>query len=181
MAYTVPMEEMALFQGTPVTLTALLDSREARAARERALLREYGAPVLVVLVNMPGAVKDHPAARRAHAAAMEALKAGLLDGGFSILHQEVLPLPTGPEGYFSVNAPAEELKELCCGLEESHPYGRLFDLDVIGMDGAPLSRRDFGRPGRRCLVCGGPAADCVSRQLHPLSEVLGAIAAILDQ
>lgn len=169
-----------MFQGEPVTLPALLDSREARAARERALLRAYGAPVLVILVNMPGAVKDHPAARRTHAAAMEALKAGLADGGFSVLHEEVHPLPTGPEGYFSVNAPAEELKALCCGLEENHPYGRLFDLDVIGPDGAPLSRRDLGRPGRTCLVCGGPAADCASRQLHALSEVLGAIAEILE-
>ncbi len=170
-----------LFEGQPVDLPTLLHSREARVQRQQALLEAYGCPVICVLCNMPGPVKDHPAARQVHQAAMDALLEALLQKGFPPARfQQSLPLLTGPEGYVCIQAEAKPLKSLCCRIEQSHPYGRLMDLDVIGLDGIPLSRREFGMPPRACLVCGGPAADCVSRRLHTLEQVHAGIAAILQ-
>ena len=62
---------------------------------------------------------------------------------------------------------AAELKELCVSIEDRGDIGRLYDLDVIGVDGEKLSRRE----GRRCLICGGPAAVCARSRAHDLKEI----------
>lgn len=41
-------------------------------------------------------------------------------------------------------------------IEEADALARLFDIDVIGMDGEKLTRG----AERRCIVCGGPVTAC---------------------
>ncbi len=171
----------ARFQGEFVTLAALLDSREARAIHQKELLRGYGQPVVCVLANMPGAVKNNPAARAVVKAGMDALNKALLAQAIPILHLEERPLITGPEGYCVASCPEQALKRLCYDIECAHPWGRLMDLDVIGGSGVPLSRKSLGAPPRTCLVCGGSAADCGRSQAHPLEEVYEKISEILDR
>ena len=42
---------------------------------------------------------------------------------------------TGDEWIAAVDADAAAIKELTMEIENRHPFGRLFDIDVIGVDG----------------------------------------------
>ncbi len=57
----------------------------------------------------------------------------------------VLWLPTGPEAMWCVEHSAEEIKALCSELEQNHPLGRLWDIDVICPQAGLISRRAQGR------------------------------------
>jgi holo-ACP synthase/triphosphoribosyl-dephospho-CoA synthase len=52
-------------------------------------------------------------------------------------------------------------------VEECHPLGRLFDLDVILPDGKKMERRT----PRSCLVCGREGFFCASSRAHPIEEI----------
>ena len=170
-----------VFTGTPATLAQLLASREQRAAQQKNLLTIWRVPVVCVLCNLPGAVKNCPAGDILFLEATQALYALLEMHEISIVYDDAQNHVTGAEAFVCACAGAETLKRICCEIEETHPLGRLFDLDVIGLDGVPLSRTQLCFPKRRCLVCGGDAASCVSRQLHPLSDVQAVILSMLKQ
>ena len=78
-----------------------------------------------------------------------------------------------------VEADAVDLKAALVALEDSHPLGRLWDLDVASRQGS-LSRRDLGHPARRCLVCDEPAHACARSQAHSRETLFAAIEAMLD-
>jgi len=56
-------------------------------------------------------------------------------------------------------------------IEDQHPLGRLWDADVIDINGVSLSRKHFGLPARRCLLCEQPAHDCARSRLHAMQEL----------
>ncbi|MEK1374296.1 hypothetical protein HC007_07995 [Limosilactobacillus fermentum] len=52
------------------------------------------------------------------------------------------------------------VKEGTVAFEETTPYNRLFDLDVLIKEGETahsLSRGELNLPVRTCLICGRPA------------------------
>ena len=55
--------------------------------------------------------------------------------------------------------------------------GRLFDMDVIALDGLKLARQEE----RRCLVCGAVGRGCASRRLHSLEELNAAVTRLLRE
>jgi holo-ACP synthase/triphosphoribosyl-dephospho-CoA synthase len=55
--------------------------------------------------------------------------------------------------------------------------GRLFDMDVIGLDGRKLARAEE----RRCLCCGAAGRGCASRRLHSLEELGAAVTKLLRE
>ena len=69
--------------------------------------------------------------------------------------------------HLSAEDGARLLKNIGVKLEEETPWGRLYDIDIIGMDGEKLSRPS----PRRCIVCGGPAADCARSRAHGLDQI----------
>ena len=75
---------------------------------------------------------------------------------------------------------AQVLKSATTDLEEHHPLGRLWDLDVITASGTGLSRLQLGRPARRCLLCSRPARECGRSRRHSLPELLGKIRNMVD-
>ncbi len=166
--------------GTAVDLAAMLARREARAARQRALVARHARPVVTLTLVAPGPVKDTAAARAAYAAAREAIRCMLDDAGHAIEAAEDSLLATGPEAMFVVDADPLELKRALVALEERHPLGRLWDLDVTTCDGAGVGRAQLGLPARRCLVCAEPAHACARAQRHPLAELQRVIAEKVD-
>ena len=121
-----------------ITLEQLLKSRDQRWETERRLLKEFPGQTLVVLtVVMPGRVK-----RNAHTAVIAHAVHAFL--GPSVVLRYTNDAPTGYEAYWIVRAEARSLKRQMCGIEDFHPLGRLFDLDVIQSDATPLSRTDVG-------------------------------------
>ena len=154
-----------------ITLTEILTAREERVSIQNALLAEYKAPVISFTMNIAGPVKVTDLTHRAFLWGMDQLRLGLLQNKMKVLKEFSRNLPTGDEGYFSVDAPAEQVKSLCVRIEEDDQYlGRFFDMDVIGLNGCKLERG----VERACIVCGKPGRDCASRRLHTVSELQSA-------
>ena len=76
----------------------------------------------------------------------------------------------------SADAPAEKLKDMAVNIEETHKFGRLFDMDIIGTDGEKLSRQTY----RKCLICGDQAQNCARSRKHTIAEMQEQIRKILS-
>lgn len=148
---------------TGVTLQQMLDARERRSRRQRAMLNQLsgGAGCLLCLtMNIAGAVKRTPLIRLLFDEGVRLFE----DLHIPVLSRQVLDEQTGPEAFWLVAAGAEEVKQAARRLEDRFPAARLFDFDVLDGDGQKLSRP----AARACLICGGPAALCARSRRHGL-------------
>ncbi len=150
-----------------VTLEAILSAREERVKRQRFYGTEYSLPLVSFTMNIAGPQKDSPLIRRGFREGVRVLKAAL--SSFDLVQGEELFLPTGPEGYWVIRGEAKEIKKATVRVEENHPLGRLFDLDVILPDGTKMERST----PRSCLVCGRKGFFCASSRAHPVDEIQG--------
>ena len=83
------------------------------------------------------------------------------------LFKDVLFLETGPEAFICVDCDKENLKEWAVEIEDSDRLGRLFDIDIIGVDGNKVDRKQE----RSCLLCSNSAKICSSRRIHSLESI----------
>lgn len=161
---------------TAATLEDILTAREQRVQRQREALDRWELPVISLTLVMPGPVKDSDMARFLISEAVSEIKRLCKQQGWQIAFTEQINQIAGPEALFVINTEALELKQALIRLEEIHPLGRLWDMDVLTVDGASISRRDLGMEGRRCLVCDKPGHICTRSQAHTLNELLHIIA-----
>lgn len=179
----------------------LLRSRDVRVEHQRELLTRFpGASLICFTVILPGSVKRDVRSLKVAKAGVDALSQTFrndflkdkTDKTDMILYQEERDLATGFEAYLVVSMPPEQAKKLCCDIEDTHPLGRLMDIDVIvdsstspGMTEElsvrPLGRADIGRPERRCLLCGKPARECMRAHAHTQEEIQSSINVILSK
>ncbi len=165
----------------PVTLHDILKSRDERAARQRQLLEDYAGQgdtaLISFTVNYPGEVKRNADALKIYAAGAEAMERLLKN---AIIHSERRAPLTGPEGFWVVKIQPREAKALTAALEQSHPLGRLFDIDVLGHNGA-FDRPSLGLPPRVCLICGEIPAVCRRENRHTLDELKAHIHEMIER
>ena len=114
--------------------------------------------------------------KKAFLSGKEALFAVLQKENIPILTQTEFDEKTGNEIILTVDYPADKIKELTTELEENHPFGRLFDMDVIGTDGEKLSRGVY----RKCLICGCQAQECARSRKHTVAEMQAKIEEMLS-
>lgn len=156
------------FQGSPVSLEAMLNRREARSRELEAFAKAYPQDCLVCLkLNIPGPVKDHPR--------FEALFQEGVDE-FINLYPEAQELSrhrgiTGSEITWRLVKEAQGVKKDLVTLEEAYPRYRLFDFDVM-VKGQAISRQDLNLPERHCLICHQPAKVCGRSRSHDLPTLL---------
>ena len=163
-------------QEREITLPEILLAREQRVGIQNELLARHHAPVISFTMNIAGPVKVTALSHRAFLWGCEQLRLGFIQNRLPVLKEYTRSLPTGDEGYYAVDAPAETVKALCVEIEEGNEYlGRLFDMDVIGRNGLKLERG----VERSCIVCGRPGRDCASRRLHSVAELQSATASNL--
>lgn len=152
-------------------LQRVLQGREDRASLQSRLFRR-GLVVVQVSLNIPGFPKrlagDIFFADRMAARILEEIH----DLGGSVLQE--IGLLNGA-GYAvlvgaRLDGPLHLLKRRCIALEESLPWGRAFDLDVLTQAGS-VSRQGLGEPPRRCLLCGGEAKSCAREGRHDRREL----------
>ena len=160
-----------------VTLQEILDARERRAEAQRQLLKQYARPLISFTMNIPGPVKDSPMIRRAFDEGLRMLDDALGEAGIACASRQITHADTGNEFLCAVKASAAAVKEICMRIEDGSPMGRLFDMDVIGLDGQKLARKEE----RRCLVCGALGRGCASRRLHSLEELNAAVTRLLRE
>lgn len=156
------------------TLGQLLDAREAREARQRALLAQYGHPLVSFTLNIAGPVKTGALIERA------------FDEGLRLIAARCVPMRveecravTGYEALLVVPGDALALKRCSLRIEEADELGRLFDIDVVDTSGDKVSRAAVGSPERRCLLCGEPAHACARSRAHGLEAVVARTRKIL--
>jgi holo-ACP synthase len=187
-----------------ITLNELLASRDARHATQQKLLAEHSGKTLVCLtVVMPGSVKRNQQSLTAAHAAVEAMRKafGIKENkGLSTLEtletpENLVPLEnpeplaptlleldleTGYEAYLITPMPLLEAKRIAVNIEDTHPLGRLFDIDIINADGVPVSRDAIGEKPRRCLVCDHEARYCMRMRWHTQEEIWAKIYEMVD-
>ena len=152
-----------------ITLDMLLESREKRWQLQRRLIQENPGLTLVCLtVIMPGNVKRNAQSLVVAHAGVEAIQRAF---GQSIQWQREQDLSTGYEGYYLVDMSMIACKRLACEIEDNHPLGRLFDIDVINTHVEPVSRSVIGREGRKCLLCDQDARYCMRNHTHTRDEL----------
>ncbi len=157
-----------------VTLQQMLEAREARAFRQLQLNREYQRPLISFSMNIPGPVKNSPLIARGFRSGCEKLEAVL-----PILRQEKAEAVTGCEAIYVVDMTAQEAKAITTKIEDIHPLGRLFDMDVLDESLNKLDRDVVGGGDRNCIVCGAPGRGCASRRVHSVAELQKAVHKIL--
>ena len=157
---------------TPVSLDAVLKNKELRVARQQEWLVRYQFPLVSISVNMPGAYKDTPSSQVIFDTLLHALQQALHVKGWDIQERFTCKAITGPEGLLAVNAEALAIKKLTCKVECEHPLGRFIDMDVIGTDGAILSRALLGKARRTCYLCEDEAVLCGRSRKHDIHELI---------
>lgn len=161
-----------------ITLDALLQSRDNRHMLQQQLLQQHPGSTLVCLtVVMPGSVKRNLYSVVTAQAALTALLDHL---GEHVSATCARDLATGYEAYLISDLPALEAKRVTCDIEDSHPLGRLFDIDVMGSDGQPISRQAVGGQPRRCLLCDNEARWCMRNHSHTQEELMAHIQQMVD-
>lgn len=161
-----------MFCGSKVTLTEVLDSREARANRQKAWKEFHALPLVSFTINMVGEVKQNAASQTAFAQGYRAIMDVCRVEDISIVELETFALSTGNELLLAAGTVTpEQLKRAMVSIEEEHPLGRLFDIDVLDGDGIAMSRDALGMPRRRCLVCDNEAKVCARSRAHSLDDL----------
>ncbi|NIY47732.1 citrate lyase holo-[acyl-carrier protein] synthase [Cedecea colo] len=170
----------ALVDVEGIMLETLLEAKERRACRQNSWLMKHQQPVISLTLVTPGPVKDSIRYRNCMAVAIQACDQLLWQRCWPVLERQVLWLPTGAEALWSVAHSAAEIKAATVALEQKHPLGRLWDMDVVCPDRGPVGRHSLDRPGRRCLLCDEPAHACARSRRHPLDEVIQRVEGLID-
>ena len=154
-----------------ISLQELLDSRDKRAARQGELLHQFpGRALLCLTVQLPGPEKRNAMSLKIASAAVDAI-----DNAFKPVFKELKDLETGFEGYFIVEDTPLEAKVKAVEIEETHPLGRLMDIDVPGTD-----RAAAGLPPRKCLLCDNEVRYCMRARTHSVKELLDRIESLCE-
>lgn len=154
---------MNIRDGQAVSLEEVLDNREMRVMRIQDLKQQYpNSSILSYKLNIPGPVKNNEMIQF------------IFNEGLRSLNVEPIKIElnaiTGPEAFFISSLSAHELKEKCLDIEQHHPLGRLFDLDVDS-----VKRHDLNVSPRKCLICDQEAFVCSRSRAHSVDELLIAI------
>ena len=161
--------------GHPVTVEEMMAFRDARVEMQKKMLALHKMPVISFGMNIPGEIKTDENIRHAFEEGLKTLRARLESEGFEVAEENERHEAAGDEWIASVDAAADALKEIATSVEENHPFGRLFDMDVINESGEKLSRA----VSRRCLICDEDASVCARSRKHDLTELKKAVEKIL--
>lgn len=168
-----------IFDGAEVSLPEMLDAREKRVFYQNDFLNRFGCPLVCFTMNIPGPVKFSKVIERAFDEGCRELENILCSKHYPIAGKKTLRLRSGCSGFYSVNTDVLALKKLCIWLEDSHPLGRLFDIDVIDPSAGHISRSELGFDERSCIICGSPGRSCAASRAHSADQLQERVAEIL--
>lgn len=165
------MKLQDIISGTPASQEDLTRAAACRQEKQTRLLNQTDAGCLICFtLNIPGPIKSFSLALNAFDEGLSEILSCL--SADSLLHFEQSKAVTGPEAYLLLRqaqdtaSTCRQLKTQMASIEEHHPLGRLFNIDVFGTDGQRLSRSELGLPPRSCLICGEPAVSCIQGKQH---------------
>ena len=163
---------------TEVTTQDMMLCRENRARLQTSILQQFPEnPVLSFCMNIPGPVKTDEEIRSAFEAGKKEILSVLSERNWEIEKEYEIHEKTGDEWIASIRTEASPLKDAMCEIEERHPLGRIFDIDIIAPNGQKLSRPNF----RACLLCGRQAQDCARSRRHSASDLFEKIKELIQE
>lgn len=154
-----------------VSLQEILAAKEQRAVVQRALILKYRLPLVSFTMNIPGEYKQYPLAERAFEEGLWQIGHVLENAGIRVVFQEKKLLHTGCEGYFLAEQSPPRLKQLMMGIEDTHPLGGFFNIDVLSVSGAKVQGSKLDRKEKVCPVCRKPVAECVCGKRRSAEEL----------
>lgn len=161
-----------------ITLDKLLASRDRRVEMQQKLREKHPNLTLVCLtVIMPGNIKRNLSSLIVSQAAINTLLNKLEGNVVDVVTRD---LETGYEAFVVTNLSQHDTKLIACDIEDNHPLGRLFDIDVLDADGFPVKRETAGFQPRRCLMCDNEARYCMRNRTHTPQELNAKIKQMVD-
>lgn len=165
-----------MFIGKVVSIQDMMACREQRAALQTDYRLRLQKPVLSFCMNIPGPIKTTSEIKKAFDTGCREISQTLQAANMPIADATCFHKATGDEWVLCVDGDPVRIKELMTNIEERHPLGRLFDIDVLDANGNKLSRPTY----RKCLLCDEQAQVCARSRRHSLLEMQAKIEAILQ-
>lgn len=159
-------------------LERVLTAKEERANYQKTLISKYKLPLISLTLNLPGGYLQYI---KWDLVFQEAVRN--IDNIFSenIMFRKVKLGEWGPEGFWVVDLFVQDIKKKTIEIEDNHPLGRLFDIDVIDIDATPVSRRDFNIEPRKCIICNNKALECYIEKKHTQKEIKNKVNEIIEK
>lgn len=175
----------AIKRAPAVSLEQMLDAREARVNRQQEVLRRHSGTNAFALIsftlNIPGEYKSYPLTIRTFEEGCRIVEGRLRRAGFTVTERDEVRAVTGCEHFWLVDAQPDAVKRITVAIEESHPLGRIWDIDVLNASGRVLKGVNTGRGERQCIVCGKPVWECARSRAHPPEELARRTALLLQE
>lgn len=146
-------------------------SREERVRKQKELLSLYQKTLICFTLNIAGEIKNSPLIMKGFLEGKKAIETTLYENDISVINYEERRLFTGNEAFYVVSHSPLFIKKIMCEIEEHHPIGRLFDIDVIGENGEKIERKSVDVGDRKCLICSSPVALCGRNRTHSAEEL----------
>ena len=150
----------------------ILKSREDRANKQEEILKDYPYSLISFTLNTPGLIKDNESYRRIHTIGKNEILKAIKDKDYRLKNIEEINKATGSESYISVDIDSKELKRITVDIENHHPLGRIFDIDVFDCNHNQISRSDLGLESRKCLICHKDARLCMREKNHSYEDLI---------
>ncbi|WP_202709222.1 citrate lyase holo-[acyl-carrier protein] synthase [Sporosalibacterium faouarense] len=161
-------------------LNLILKAREERWLNRCQLADIYKTSVITITMNIPGPDKTKPKYIKAHSLFFSHFIKTLNKKKYHIVNKEIKVSFDGPVVYLISKEAPDKLKDLSIKLEESHPLGRIMDIDIMDKDKRIYSRKDNQIKERKCLICDNPARNCIVERKHDITDILKEIDNIID-
>lgn len=153
-------------------LMEILNSREERARKQKELIDKYNNSLISFTLNIPGKEKNNVLYRRIHKIGMEIIKKELKEKNKEVIYKVEVNKTTGSEAYIIVDMEAMDLKQFTIEIEEVHPLGRIFDIDVFDREGNQITRSSLNASSRKCLLCNKEVRLCMREKNHTYEELI---------
>ncbi|KXB72057.1 citrate lyase holo-[acyl-carrier protein] synthase [Peptoniphilus sp. DNF00840] len=154
-----------------LAMNRMLEAKEKRYYKIKALTEKYEAPVLSFMLNIPGEDKNFEEAVSFHKKYVEKIKNLLEENKIKILFEDYQNLITGMEYLAVLDGDGRLIKKLMMEVEEESLGGRLLDLDIYDKDFSQISRSSLGLPERKCILCDDTARTCIKEERHKIEEL----------
>ena len=155
----------------------MMAARDKRAALQNEFAARYGSALVSYTLNIAGPVKRSASGDRCFYEGKRAIESVFAAERYTIHDSILTDARTGLEYLWAVSADDAALKAAMTAIEETHPLGRLFDIDVLANSGRKIPRSNGARA---CFVCGLPGQGCARNRTHPLDELNNAVNGIID-
>lgn len=156
-------------------LMEILASRESRARKQEQLIKNYKTSLISFTLNIPGREKDNELYRAIHGEGLSYILQVLGERKIEVVYQEKEDKETGSEAFLLVDRKAYELKKITIEIEEDHPLGRIFDMDVFDKKGNQIGRSQVAAKPRTCLLCNKEVRLCMREKNHSYEELISKI------